>query len=587
MTDVSAHPKSTLQPRPEQLGSGSAPWDFETDLLVLGSGAGGLAASLYGAKEGLSVLLCEKSATLGGTTARSAGMVWIPCSQQAQKAGIEDSIDRARQYLRHELGNHYRADLVDALLTSGAEALATLEDGTEVKFDLASAPDYHPDQVGGLDKGRALNIRPFDGRRLGSDLGLVCPPLPRMLVLGGMMISSSEIQAFLKPFSSKANFKHVLRRLARYAKDRLRFPRGTELGNGNALVGRLVYSLKQTNADIWIEASLTELIREEGCVLGAVIKRHGKAVRVRARKGVVLATGGFAHSPELRHRLSANYPHSHSLVYESNTGDGLTAAMAIGAAIDTDLASPGLWAPASIYTRADGAEKLNPYGWLDRGRPGLIAVNSHGKRFVNESNSYHDIIAAMFDSGGGSDNRFFFICDGAFMRKRGLGMLLPYPWTRNLTRYVKREYIYEGKTIQELALRIGIDPEALAQTVRLHNENSKTGVDPEFNRGKNYYNRLLGDAAVKPNPNLGPIEKAPFYALRIIPSTLGTACGLKTDRDARVLDDIDNPIPGLYACGSDLASPMRGYYPGPGIALGPAIVFAFRAVRHVAIPVRA
>ena len=556
-------------------------WDVEIDLLVFGSGAGGLAAALFAVKSGLHVLLCEKSDQLGGTTATSGGMLWVPGTHQAEAAGIDDSPDAVLDYLRHEMGNYYRADLAEAFVESAGAAIAELETGTEMAFELAASPDYHPDQVGGRDSGRSIATKPFDGRRLGQDFGMVRPPMSRLLLLGGMMVGPDDIPAFVRPFSSVKAFGKVVRRVTRYAADRLRYHRGTELSNGNALVARFLLSLRQRKADIWTGAPLLRLLRDEDRVLGAIVSRNGREWRVRARRGVVLATGGFPHNKVLRDRYAQGFTHDRSMAFEGNTGDGITAATDVGAVVDTELISPGLWTPASVARNRDGQENTVIYGYLDRGRPGIIAVGPDGKRFVNESNSYHDIVMAMFARGGGAQDVFYFITDARFVRKHGLGAIRPWPWTLSLAPHTQAGYIVVGDTITQVAERVGLDPAALENTVQRHNAFAATGVDEDFGKGSTVYNRIWGDPEMRPNPNLVPIAHPPFVALRIVAATLGTCIGLKTNGNAAVLDAANKPIPGLFACGNELASAMRGTYPGGGVTLGPAVVFAHRAVAQV------
>ncbi len=553
-------------------------WDDETDILVFGSGIGGLSAALFAAKAGQSVVLCEKTGQIGGTTATSGGIAWIPGNAHAREDGIDDPIDRARTYLKHELGNYYRADLVDAFLESGGDALAELEKDTDVGFHVNKRADYHADQVGGALSGRSLEADNFDGRELGVDFELVRPPRKRLMLFGGMPVNKRKLDDFLNPFRSIATFRRAVATLARYAADRLRYSRGTDINAGNALVARLLSSLRKRNVIIWVDSPLISLVVDGGAVLGAQVQHNGETKRVRARRAVILATGGFPHNAAMRAEFSAAYPHAHSVAFEGNVGEGISMARAIGAVVDTELVSPALWQPSSLLTHSDGSVETILYGYLDRGRPGVIAVDRNGERFVNESNSYHDVVMAMYRRDAGAGGAFHFVCDRRFVWKRGLGVIRPF--TPSLRRYVKSGYLVMADTLNELAQKAGIDPQGLERTVRRHNEFAKTGVDLDFGKGSNPYNRQFGDPSAGPNPNLGPIEHAPFIALRIHPGTLGTAAGLKTTADAQVVSSSGAPISGLYACGNDMASVMRGFYPGGGITLGPAIVFAFRAIRH-------
>jgi len=559
--------------------------DEVVDVLVFGSGAGGLAASLYAAKRGLKVLLCEKSALIGGTTATSGGVLWIPGNRQAKEAGIDDSLDRARTYLRHELGNYYREDLAEAFLESAGPAIDEIEDGTSVAFDLIQSPDYHPDSPGGVDRGRSIMARRYDGSLMGADFNLVRPPMDRLMVLGGMMVGPDEIPAFVRPLASAAHFKRVVRRVARHALDRLKYGRGAQVSNGNALVARMMHSLRVHGAGIRVDAPLKELIRSGDRVEGAIVASGGRELRVHARLGVVLATGGFPHDQALRREFSPSFAHDYSMAFEGNTGDGQRAARSVGAVVDTELSNPCLWTPSSLLKERDGKSVPVIYGYLDRGRPGIIAVDPEGRRFVNESNSYHDIVAALFERraslGVAASAPFHFICDAAFVRTNGLGAIRPWPWSPSLAPFVKNGYIATGRTLTELAEKIGLDPAALAATVERHNAFAKTGKDLDFGKGETSFNRVWGDPKAGPNPNLTPIAKPPYVALPILPATLGTAIGLKTDRDAQVLDASGRVIPGLFACGNELASSMRGFYPGGGITLGPAVVFAYRAIQKV------
>lgn len=556
------------------------PWDHETDLLVFGSGAGGFSAAIFGRKMGLDVVVCEKMPVVGGTTATSGGIAWVPCSPQAMAAGVDDTLDNARLFLRRELGNYYRADLVDAYLENGPEAIETLQKDTDVVFDYIPWPDYHANQEGGVAAGRTIETRRYDARKLGKDFELVRPPIKRLMLLGGLSVDKRKIDDFLNPFASFARFGRVVRTFARYGMDLTKYSRGTDIGAGNALIARMLYSLRQLRADIWVNSPLVELIHSDGKVVGAVVEHAGTRKRVRARRGVLLATGGFPRNAKMREELGPNHPHHHTVGWDANVGEGINAARTIGAVIDKDVVGPGLWQPSSVLKHKDGTEETILYGYLDRGKPGVIAVDKSGRRFVNESNSYHDVGEAMFRNGVAEGNRFWFITDRSFVWKRGLGMIRPF--RPSLKPYERTGYIAIGKTLEELAGKIGVDPKGLADTVARHNEYAKTGVDPEFGKGDDPYNRMFGDPSVGKNPNLSPIKTAPYVALEMHPSTLGTCIGLKTTGDAQVVGSDGEPIPGLYACGNEVSSVMRGFYPGGGITIGPAIVFAYVAVSHLA-----
>jgi 3-oxosteroid 1-dehydrogenase len=549
------------------------------DLLVIGSGASGVSAALFAAANGKSVMLCEKAAKIGGTTALSNAMIWVPCSDHAKAAGIDDTLDNARTYLRGELGNYYDNAKIDAYLERGPEAVRSLEDASEIRFVLAGAPDYHSSREGGVDKGRALSPAPYDGRKLGKDFDLIGEPI--RVVLGGMMITSSEIKHFLNPLKSKTALSHVLRRVGRYARDRLKFSRGTEFSGGNAFLAAALISLRKYGVDVRTSCPMKKLIVENGQAIGAMVAVDGAETRIVAKDGVILATGGFAASEDLRTEIGAKHRHDVTLCAPEVQGDGINAARQAGGALDMNVASPGFWTPVSRLKNKDGSSAIVPYGWLDRGRPGVIAVGPDGKRFVNESNSYHDVCIGLFENGYPDDERFFFICEEAFVKKRGMGDILPWPWTPSLKSYIRRGYIQRGQSLDDLAQQIGIAPDTLAATVAQHNKNAETGVDAEFGRGTSTFNKALGDASLGlKNPNLGPIENGPFIALRIVPGTLGTAAGLKTDAQARVLREDGSAIEGLYACGNDATSMMAGIYPGAGITIGPAIVSAYLAVEH-------
>jgi succinate dehydrogenase/fumarate reductase flavoprotein subunit len=556
-------------------------WDLETDLLVIGAGAAGMTAALVGTMEGLRTLLCEKTDMVGGTTATSAGTVWIPGSNQSVKAGIPDSIADAKAYLNAVVGtdgdNEHRA----AFLESGPRVLDYLETRTVVRFIPAAAhPDYKK-KPGAAYGGRALGAEPFDGRKLGADFVRVRPPRPEFLVLGGMMVGKSDIPSLLHPFGSLKDMIHAARLLARQAMDRLRYPRGTRLIMGNALVARLLTSLRQHRVPIRFETRITELLTEDGRVIGAIVTDRNGRRAIRAQKGVVLATGGISWNAELRTRLFPKAAQQFSLAPVSNTGDGISTALQAGAGLDESMRSPALWMPSSVLRRPDGTASVFPHIMLDRAKPGLIAVNGAGRRFVNEADSYHDFVAAMLHSDQSVPSvPAHLICDHSFIRDYGIGLV--HPRTRNLNSFIEAGYLKQADTIEALAQQIGIDAAALNETIANHNRFAAEGVDQEFGRGSSDLNRFNGDPECRPNPCMRKIGPGPYFAVAVWPADLASSAGLRTDQDARVLDLKHQPIDGLYAIGADAASIFRGTYPGPGTMIGPAIVFGWRAAMHAA-----
>jgi succinate dehydrogenase/fumarate reductase flavoprotein subunit len=557
-----------------------ANWDREVDLLVAGSGVGGLTAALVAAVDGAEVLLCEMTSRLGGTSALSGGAVWIPGSSQSARAGLPDAATDARRYLDAMIGEPDEDARREAFLEAGPIALDFLERHTEVKFAPSPKhPDYRGDLPGAAISGRVLYPLPFDGRLLGEDFERLRPPMPEFMALGGMMVGKDDIPHLLHPFASVRSLRHTLALVCRYFWDRRRYSRGTRLLLGNALVGRLVYSLRQRQVPIWLDARVESLVQREGRVIGAWMSLDGRSVSVRARRGVVLATGGFSGNPSWRQSLLAAPVPDHSVAFDGDSGDGLTLGTSAGGAIDTAHASAAFFMPASIMKRADGSQAVFPHIMLDRAKPGILAVNSAGRRFVNEADSYHDFVLGMYRSHNSTNTiPAYLVCDRSFIRDYGIGLVRPNQ--RRLKRYVDNGYLITAATIPLLAQKIGVDGDALTQTVRHYNEFAESGIDEEFGRGSSEINRNNGDLDNLPNPCLRRIEQAPFFAVAVYPADLGTSVGLATDRDGCVLDRAGAPINGLYACGNDMASVMRGHYPGPGITLGPAIAFAFRIASH-------
>ena len=546
------------------------------DVVVIGAGAAGMSAALFAAIRGAKTLLVEKTDFVGGTSAFSAGSIWIPNTRHASAVGASDSAANVERYLQQIVGNRADAALRASFLRAGPEAVDTLENHSEVKLRAyARHPDYRSELDGAVVAGRALEPLPFDGRLLGEAFKLVRPPLPEFTLLGGMMVDRTDIGHLLSSTKSVKSLLHSTKLLARHARDRLAHGRGTRLVMGNALVGRLLYSLIRRDVDILNRASLTKIVRvADGRVTNAVLASDGVSREIGIDGGLILAGGGFSRHP-VRRPVALGTDEAWSSVASGANGDAQDKAIEIGARIsDRDL-SPAFWAPASIRRRRDGSQAVFPHFVLDRGKPGTLVVDSNGRRFLNEAISYHQFALEMLAQGKSAIPAFL-IADAAAVRKYGLGMVRPGGWGTKSA--VADGYLTVGDTIEQLAQRLNIDPDNLHETVDRMNGFAQTGRDLDFDRGSTVYQNHNGDvSAGGANPNLGPIATAPFYALRLYPSDIGTSAGLVTDDVARVLDSGNRPIAGLYACGNDMQSVMGGTYPGPGITLGPAIAFAYLA----------
>ncbi len=531
-----------------------------------------MSAAVTAASMGLRVLLAEASPCIGGTTAISAGSLWIPASFHDLSG--EDSPETALRFLDATVGNHSPADLRKAFLARGPEMVEYLN--SVGALDLAAYPhhpDYLADAPGATLKGRALGAKPFDGRKLGRNLRLLRTPLPEFTIFGGMMVDRTDIGHLLNAHRNFTSFRYAAGLLLRHGFDRLTGPRGTRLVMGNALAGRLLWSLLRFGVELRTECKVSELVERDGRIAGAMI--DGRFLE--ARRGVIVSAGGFPHHPRLRQELYPQPVAEHSAVPATNSGGGIDLLLRAGGHLSSGHANPAFWAPSSVRRRKDGTLAVFPHFVLDRAKPGIIAVNREGRRFVNESTSYQLFVDGMYRA---KALPCYLVCNGAFIRKNGLGMIRPR--TLNLAPHVADGYIAQGKTLEELATRIGVDPRGLADSVARNDRYAREGVDPDFHRGANAYNRNLGDPSHGPNPCLGPIGDGPYYALTIHPADIGTSIGIETDGSARVLNASGQPIPGLYAAGADMSSIMGGIYPAPGITIGPAMAFGYTAARHAA-----
>ncbi|RQS18173.1 FAD-dependent oxidoreductase [Burkholderia sp. Bp8998] len=551
---------------------------LDCDVLVLGSGAGGLAAAVTAAAQGLRVIVAEKEAVFGGTTAWSGGWMWIPRNPLATRAGIREDIEVPRTYLKNELGAQFDAAKADALLERGPEMIEFFERNTAVRFvDGNRIPDFHTTPGAGTG-GRSVCAMPFDGRELGPLIDRLREPLSVTTLKGMALASGQDLAHFYRATRSLKSALYVGRRLAAFGWHKLRYGRSMHLVNGNALVARLLKSAADRGVDLRTNARAIGLVRDDARVTGARVAIDGIVHEVRAARGVVLACGGFPHDQARRAQTFAYTPSGRehwSAAPRCNTGDGIRLGESIGAHVDRSLDAPAAWAPVSLVPQPGGDAVAFPH-LIERAKPGVIAVTRAGKRFVNEASSYHDFISALLDTTpAGEEVCAWLVCDHRFQRRYGLGFSKPFPFPTGP--YRRSGYLKRGATLDALARECGIDAASLTDTVSAYNQYAKQGCDPAFHKGSTPYNRVQGDADQQPNPCLAPIEAGPFYAVKVLPGSLGTFAGLATDRDARALDSAGRAIAGLYAVGNDSASMMGGCYPSGGITLGPAMTFGYLA----------
>jgi succinate dehydrogenase/fumarate reductase flavoprotein subunit len=548
-----------------------------------------MSAAITAASRGLKVLVAEKASYYGGTTARSGGWLWVPNTHLAKAYGHHELPDQALAYIRNQAGAAFDEARVRAFLANGPKAIAFFMSKTAVQFDMPlTFPDYHAEAPGAAQGGRSMVTRPYDARELGPMLKTLGPVLPEQTVFGVTIGSGKEIVHFMRVTRSLESAWYVTKRLTKHFLEVMKYGRGMTLTNGNALAARLAKTAADLSIPVWLSSPAVRLLHEGDRVTGAVLERDGQRISVKARHGVVLASGGFPHDLE---RRKDTYPHvkaghgHYSPTPQTNVGDGVRMAEEAGGVFDKGLSNAAAWTPMSLVPRKDGTTGIMPH-FIDRAKPGVIAVSLDGRRFANEANSYHDLVQAMIAaSTGKSETACWLIADHAAIRRYGLGFVKPFPMP--LGTHLRSGYLKRGKTVEDLATQIGVDPATLATTVRQYNETARYGRDPEFGRGSKAYNRYQGDALHAPNPCVAPLATGPFYALKLVPGDLGSFAGVRTNEHAQVVSGEGEPIPGLYAAGNDAASIMGGEYCGAGITLGPGLTFGYVAGNHIADHVHA
>ncbi|WP_236557994.1 FAD-dependent oxidoreductase [Citricoccus sp. K5] len=557
------------------------------DVLVVGSGAGGLSAAVTAAYHGLKVIVAERASVCGGATAWSGGWAWTPGNPLAHADGVTEDPSLFRTYLHHSLGTNYHEEKVEAFLEAVPHMVGFFDQKTSLQFTPgAKIKDVYGKTPGAGVGHRSVGPKPINAREIHSWVrAKMRHQLYETSFLGMGIMAGPDLTKFLAASQgSIAGLIHAARRFTPHLWDLVAHRRNMQLVNGTALVGRLLMSADELGVDIRVSTRATRLLTDEdGRVSGAVLEAPGGETRIHAARGVVLATGGFPRDIQRRKQLFPKAPtglEHWTLAPAEADGDGISLGQSVGARFNTEVKSPAAWCPVSLVPYRNGRTGVFPH-IMDRAKPGSIGVRADGKRFVNEANGYYDYVSALIETTPEDEPvESWQIADSRFVRKYPLGMAKP--WPVPLLPYLRSGYLKRGRTLEELAEQCGIDPAGLTQTVRRFNEHARLGIDPDFSRGETEFNRYGGDPQVGPNPSLGPIEKGPFYAVKVLPGSFGTFAGLEADGRARVLDDEGNIIPGLYVAGNDHNSVMGGHYPAGGINLGPALTFGYIAGRDMA-----
>lgn len=549
----------------------------EYDVVIVGSGVGGLTTAIVAAQQALSVLVVEKEDVFGGTTALSSGGAWIPNNHHMPTVGQHDTPGEAYTYLRATLGDAYDDSLAKAFVETGPEMLRYMEAKTEVRFYPVLLPDYQPGEPGAK-AARTIIATEYDGRKLGDYIRYVRNPLPGHAAFGSFQSDAQHVAKLTAAFRTWEGFSFSAKRMAGFISDLVKYGKGTYMAHGNALVGRLLKTALDAGVTLRRSTPAIRLVQSDGRVTGVVVKADGNERTVAVRKGVVLASGGFGANTQMRAKFMPLAEHHLSAQPAANVGDGIRLGESVGGVFAEPNAANGIWAPCSAHRAADGSIKsVFPHFGPDRGKPGTLIVGLDGKRFDNEAGPYQEFVNRMNANGM---TKAWFIGHKTALRKYGMGVAMPAPLPYK--HLVRDGYLIEAPTIAGLGAKIGVPPQNLEQTVARFNSFAIKGEDPDFARGSNSYDNAQGDFSHRPNPNLGPLTDAPFYAIELRPGDCSSVLGMKTTVDGEVLKIDGKPVPGLFAVGLDMNSMMYGRYPGGGSSIGPAMVFGYRAGKRLA-----
>lgn len=559
-------------------------FDHIVDVLIVGSGGGGMTAALTAQAAGLDALVIEKSPYFGGSTALSGGGIWVPGAPAQRREGYVPSPDGVVEYLKRITDGLVSEARLRQYVETAPQMLQFLEQLSgwlEFVWKPGYA-DYYPELPGGSTLGSTINVPPIDLRKLGADEQQLLQPLA--LAPKGIWLGPKELRTFYRIRQSWAGKGVLLKLIARMVRARVFGERMAAIGQ--SLAARLRLALRERGIPLWLDSPMLQLLTDsDGAVTGAVVEREGKSLRIGARLGVILASGGFDHDLAWRKELLPEVDQDWSFGNPAAMGDGIRAGQQVGAA--TDLLDEAWWFPAIQWPDGRMQFMLN-----ERMMPAQFIVNGAGKRFINEAAPYMDFGHAMIEGqrSGVTHIPCWLITDHRSFNRYVVGGHLPIPKIPGAPvptgRKVPPAWLESGvvkaaMTWDEMAAKIGVPADQLAETARRFNELARKGHDDDFNRGDSVYDNYYGDHTL-PNPNLYPLGDAPYYAFRIVLGDLGTSGGLLTDEHARVLRTDGTVVPGLYAVGNTSAPVMGRSYAGAGATIGPAMTFGYVAAKHVA-----
>ncbi|ORB89452.1 FAD-binding protein [Mycobacterium persicum] len=568
--------------------TGGDGFDHVVDVLVVGSGAGGMTAALAADAAGLQTLVVEKSRHFGGSTALSGGGIWVPGAPAQRRAGYTPAPADVIEYLRRVTDGLVSAARIRQYVESAPKMLQFLE-GLSPWLEFVWKPgysDYYPDLPGGSELGSTINVPPIDLRSLGVDEEKLLAPLS--LAPKGIWLGPNELRSFYRIRQSWSGKVVLLKLIARMVRARMLGERIAAIGQ--SLAARLRLAMKERDVALWLDSPMTELLTDtDGSVIGALVDRAGVPARIGARHAVVLACGGFDHDLAWRKQHQPIVDRDWSFGNPAATGDGIRAGQRLGAA--TDLLDEAWWLPAMQWPDGRMQFMLN-----ERMMPSQFIVNADGKRFINEAAPYMDFGHAMIEGqkSGVTHIPCWLVTDHRSWNRYVIAGHLPIPKIPGAPvptgRKVPAAWLETGvvkaaRTWEELAAKIGVPGAQLRATAARFNELARNGHDDDFHRGDSAYDNYYGDPTL-PNPNLYPLGDPPYYAFRIVLGDLGTSGGLRTDEHARVLRRDDTVVRGLYAVGNTSAPVMGRSYAGAGATIGPAMAFGYVAAKHVAAQAR-